>query len=157
KLKETRTSKPPATVHAEILTDSNTPVVSIAGQNPRDIVDAYAILLRQKENVPFEVAFEGKPPQNITPKAIPLPDAIVMAKQKLGLTIEPVTPLLAGRLGLGSEDGMYVSEVKRGSVADLAVPAKLQPGDIILQLGNYRVSKLEDLALLLQYLPEKGD
>jgi S1-C subfamily serine protease len=154
KLKELRTMTPPSTVHAEILTDAGTPVATIAGQKPRDIIDAYAILLRQKENEPFEVTFDGKPPLKVTPKAIPLPDAVVMAKQKLGVTIEPVTPLLAGRLGLGSEDGMYVSEVKRGSVADVA---KLQAGDIILQLGNYRVSKLEDLALLLQYLPEKGD
>jgi serine protease Do len=154
KLKETRTITPPAKVHATVVTDSNVPVVSIAGVKPRDIIDAYAVLLRQKENVAFEVEFQGKPAVKVTPKAIPLPDAIVAAKQKLGVTIEPVTPLLAGRLGLGSEDGMYVAEVLRGSVAD---KAKIQPGDIILQLGNYRVSKLEDLSVLLQYLPDRGD
>ena len=61
---------------------------------------------------------EGKPPMRITPKPLPLPDAVVKAKQKLGVTVEPVTPMLAEKLGLGSEDGIHVIEVARGSVAE---------------------------------------
>jgi serine protease Do len=154
KMKERRKVTAPASIETTVTTDADVPVVSIAGVKPRDIIDAYAILLRQKPDAPFKVVLEGKGEQTITPKAIPMPDAIFTAKQKLGVTVEPVTPMLAGRLGLGIEDGMHVTAVDRGSVAD---QAQIQPGDIILQLGNYRISKLEDLAVLLQYIPEKGN
>ena len=128
-------------------------MISIAGQKPRDIVDAYAILLKQKTDQPFQVVLENAPPMEIHPRAVPVPDAIVQAKSKLGVTIEAVTPMLAEKLGLATEEGMFISEVSRGSVA---AKAGLKPGDVILQLGRYRIATLTDFSVLLQHLPSSG-
>jgi len=85
--------------------------------------------------------------------AVPQPDALVQAQKRLGITIEPLTPMLAEKYKLAAEDGMFITQVDHGSVAD---NAGLQAGDIIVQLGRYRVSTLEDFGALLQHLPDHG-
>jgi len=155
KLKETRKLTPPATVTATVArADGAGECTSLAGRKPRDIVDAYAILLKQHADKPFDVAFAGEAkPHHITPKTVPVPDAVVQARDRLGLVIEPLTPLLAERHGLGVEDGLLVTETLRQGPA---ARAGLQPGDVIVQLGRYPVQDLERFAQLLQHLPDKG-
>jgi predicted metalloprotease with PDZ domain len=127
---------------------------SLAGRKPRDIVDAYAILLKQHADKPFDVTFAGEAKaHHITPKTVPMPDAIVQARDRLGLVIEPLTPLLAERHGLSVEDGLLITETLRQGPA---ARAGLQPGDVIVQLGRYPVQGLERFAALLQHLPDKG-
>jgi S1-C subfamily serine protease len=87
--------------------------------------------------------------EQLTPRAVPLPDAVVQARKVLGLTIEPLTPLLAEKYHLSTDDGMFVSEVARNGIADLA---GVRPGDVIVQVGRYRVSTLNDFAALLRQL-----
>src|SRR4051794_12117078 len=60
KLKEHRTIIEPSTVTSTVeRADGGVPVLSIAGQKPKDIIDAYAILLKQKPDHPFEIALQG--------------------------------------------------------------------------------------------------
>jgi serine protease Do len=155
KLKETRKLTPPASVTATVTrADGAGECTSLAGKKPRDIIDAYAILLKQHADKPFDVAFAGEAkPHRITPKTVPVPDAIVQARDRLGLVIEPLTPLLAERHGLGVEDGLLITETLRQGPA---ARAGLQPGDVIVQLGRYPVQDLERFAQLLQHLPDKG-
>jgi len=155
KLKETRTLTPPATVSATVIrADGGATLTTLAGHRPRDIVDAYAILLRQPADKPFEVAFAGdEKPQRLTPKPVPTPDAIVQAKQRLGLIIEPLTPLRAERYGVAVEEGLLVTEIVRSGPA---AKAGLQPGDVIIQLGRYPVPDLQRFAALMQHLPASG-
>jgi membrane-associated protease RseP (regulator of RpoE activity) len=49
--------------------------------------------------------------------------------------------------------GLFVSDVAKGSVA---AKAGLQPGDVVVQFGRYRVANLNDLAALLHRLPDAG-
>jgi S1-C subfamily serine protease len=91
--------------------------------------------------------------QELTAKAMPLPDTIVQTKKKLGIVVEALTPLSAQKYGLSSEDGLFVTDVAKGSIAD---KAGLRAGDVIVQLGQYRVNTLEDFAKLLPRLPVNG-
>ena len=77
----------------------------------------------------------------------------MQAKEKLGLVIEPMTPMLAERLHLNEEDGIYVSAVNDGSPA---AHAGVQSGDILISLGRYRLNNLDDLAAVLSRLPQMG-
>src|SRR4029078_940509 len=127
-------------------------VESIAGVRPRDIVDAYSILLRCKPGESFELVTE-KGKKQIKVKSVPMPDAVVQAKKKLGLIVEDMTPMQAGKLGIDQEWGVLVTGVVKDSIDDTD---RLQKNDIIVQVGRYRVSSLEDFATLLQYLPKSG-
>jgi serine protease Do len=155
KLKESRRIEAPATVITTVTGAGGAKeCTSIAGHKPRDIVDAYALLLRQANDKPFEVAFAGEPkPQRITPKPVPQPDAIVQARERLGIVVEPLTPRLAERYGVGVEDGLLVTETLRNTPA---AKAGLQAGDVIVQLGRYPVPDLNQFSALMQHLPDKG-
>jgi membrane-associated protease RseP (regulator of RpoE activity) len=48
---------------------------------------------------------------------------------------------------------VFISEVQKGSVA---AAAGLKAGDVIVQVGRYRVSSLNDFGILLERFPEKG-
>jgi S1-C subfamily serine protease len=158
KLSEKRTVTPPATVNVEVqyATDemrSPRTVVRINGQAPRDIVDAYAILLRTRAGEKVEIDLPGGGHASAVAQAVPAPDAIVQARARMGMSVEPLSPALAQKYGLATEDGMFVTEVARGSTA---ARAGLEPGDVIISLGRYQVRNLKDFGTLMQMLPEEG-
>src|SRR3954463_7768143 len=95
KLKEKRAVDATSKVTATVTTEDGTAVESINNKKPRDIVDAYAMLLRPKENEKFDIILAGGKKQSITPHATPLPDAVVQAKDRLGLVVEELTPMSA--------------------------------------------------------------
>ncbi len=156
RLKEQRDLSPPANIVSHVLIDEPHPreVVAVDGQPVHDIVDAYALLLRTRlqEKVTLTCA-RGQAPDVVVARAVPTPDAIVEARKTLGITVLPLTPLLAEKYHLDTEDGLFVSEVLRDSVSSRA---GIQPGDVIVQLGRYRVANLNDFATLLHRLPQSG-
>ncbi len=137
------------TVH---IADTTEIVQTIAGQHPRDIIDAYAILLHQAVDQKFQIVTE-KQTHDIVGKAIPTPDVIVKAKDKLGLTLEEMNPLLAGKENLALDDGLYITGVIKESIGGRAM---LNPGDLIIQIGDCQPPTLEDLQELLEQLPTRG-
>lgn len=126
---------------------------AIDGQPAADLVNAYATLLKAKVGDTIALKFSDGKTESAVAKAVPLPDALLRARQRLGITVELLTPMLAEKYKLSSEDGMFVQAVANGSIA---AKAGLQPGDIIFQLGRYRVATLTDFAALLDHLPESG-
>jgi serine protease Do len=153
RLSETRTVEEPATIHTTLQVEGTNEIVkSIAGAHPHSIIDAYAILLRCKVGDEFDLITD-KGTQKIKAKPVPIPDIVVQAKKRLGLTVEQMTPMTAGKFGIDLEAGVLITAVEKGSIGD---NANLQPNDIIVQIQNYRVSTLNDLAVLLQYMPKKG-
>jgi serine protease Do len=156
KLKESRTIEPPANITTQIKIGDRT-VSSIAGEKPANIIDAYAILLRQKAGKPFDITFDSGTPLAVNPAPVPLPDAIVQAKSKLGLGIEQLTPMSAQAYGLDEDDGLFVTDVVRDSAAD---KAGVKPGDVIIQLGVYKVATLDDFSAILNEVeqhPPRGN
>jgi serine protease Do len=150
-LKEKRSLTPPASVLTTVLSADGKAIDSIAGVKPRDIVDAYAILLKQKPQADFEVAFADGSKQTVSPTAVPQFDAMAESQKRLGLVVETVTDDLAQQYSLEVRDGMFVTKVMRESPA---FKAGIRPGDVILQLGRFRVRSLEDYSALMQMLPK---
>ena len=155
RLKEQRAVTPPAKVACTVLVDEARPraVLSINGRRPRDIIDAYAALLRVKPEQECTLACDDGRTLRVRATAVPLPDALVHAHELLGLTVEQLTPLRAERLGLDADHGLLITKVQANSPA---ARAALRPGDVIVQLGRYRVSTLDDFAALLARLPGAG-
>jgi serine protease Do len=155
KLAERRTLAPPARVTSTILLEGNAPraVQSINGRRPRDIVDAYAALLRVKPNQDCVLGCDDGKALRVKATPVPLPDAVVHAHDLFGLTVEQLTPLRAERLHLDAEDGLVVTEVQPNTPA---ARAGLRRGDVIVQLGRYRVATLNDFSALLARLPDAG-
>jgi hypothetical protein len=155
RLYEKRKLIPPAGIQCEICVDGkDRAVAAVNGHRPVDIVDAYASLLRVKSDqkqVTIQYA-DGKS-EEIAVRPSPLPSTVVEAKKRLGITVEQVTPMLAEKYQVQSEDGLFISEVQKGSVAG---NAGLKAGDVIVQVGRYRVASLNDFGILLERFPEKG-
>ncbi len=157
KLVERRHIIGPATIACEVCVDGgqNRVITEINGHRPRDIIDAYAALLRVKaDQKRIVVKFSDGKTQEIAVQPSPLPSTVVEAKKRLGITVEQVTPMLAEKLQLPSEDGLFISEVQKGSIA---AAAGLRPGDVIIQVARYRVSTLNDFGVLLERFPQRGN
>jgi serine protease Do len=76
------------------------------------------------------------------------------AEAKLGLSVRPLTPELAGRLGYDdTESGVVVDGIVPGSPADRAA---LRLGDLIKEVNRESVENVEDLARATAEL-EDGD
>ncbi len=155
RLYEKRKLAPPAGIECQICVDGkDRTVAAVNGHRPRDIVDAYAALLRVKaEQKHVTIKYADGKSEEIAVRPSPLPSTVVEAKKRLGITVEQVTPMLAEKYQVQSEDGLFISEVQKGSVS---ANAGLKPGDVIVQVGRYRVSSLNDFGILLERFPEKG-
>lgn len=151
---ETRTISEPATVVAKVFVPwSHLPVSSINGHPISSVVDACVELLKVKDGEEYEIALEGGHKSKYRAKPVPPPETVVQVRKRLGLGVEQLTPALAEKYRLSVEDGLLVSEVVKGSVAERA---GLEPGDVIVQLGRYRVTTLDDLGTLMRQLPASG-
>jgi serine protease Do len=154
RFKEKRQIVPPARVRTQILTeDGSETVKDIDGTVPHNLIDAYDLLLSGHIGTPITVDFTDGKTVSLTPRAVPLPDAIVQAKAKLGITVEQLTPMLALQYHLNQNEGIFIVAVAKDSVAD---NAGLQPGDILVQMGRYKVATLDDFSALLNHLPQNG-
>ena len=155
KLAERRTMTEPATIAATVVSAGTPATVlqTINGRHPADVVDAYAMLLKVKAGQAVDLVWAGDKPQRLTAKPTPMPDAIVQAKHRLGLTIEQNTPMVADKLKLAREDGLLVTRVEPDSIAGRA---RLEPGDLIVQLGRFPTGKLDDFGALVPRFPEAG-
>ncbi len=151
---ERRRLTEPARIDCQVLTTGTAGqvVASINGQRPGNIVDAYAALLRLKaEHASVAVRFADGSEKKIAIKPAPVPTAVVEVKRRLGMTVEQVTPMLAEKYQLKTEDGVLITEVERQGAAGTA---GLKPSDIIIQVRRYRVNKIQDLTTLLERLGE---
>jgi S1-C subfamily serine protease len=99
------------------------------------------------------LGFADKSTHDFDVRPVPPSDAVVKARDRLGIEIVALTPAIAEKNGVNTDDGILITSVKRDSIA---WKTQLKPGDVIVQLGRYRVSTLDDFAALLQHLPSKG-
>ncbi len=148
KLVESRQMIEPATVVAEVTAagSKSRALESIDGQHIGDIVDAYALLLSAKAGVPLKLVWAGGENQTVVPTVAPIPDVRALADVQLGITVEVVMPAIVQENNLAVDSGLYVTKVARGSVAD---KVGVQPGDVIVQLGRFRMRTLDDLGVFL--------
>jgi serine protease Do len=128
-------------------------VREIGGIRIRNIVDAYDALLAARPNGTINVKFTDGTQRKLSPRPIPLPDVIGQAKEVLGLTVAQLTPMLAEKYHLDQQQGVLVTAVDPQSVCG---KADVQPGDILVVLWQSRISTLDDLAEVLNRMPQTG-
>src|SRR6185503_12735030 len=69
-----------------------------------------------------------------------------LARPQMGVSIQELTPTLAGQLGLPVTRGVLITQVQPGSPAALA---ELAEGDVIVGLDGSTVSATDDLRRLM--------
>ena len=156
RLTENRTMEEPATVISTVVSAAPNAAIeleSINGQQPANIIDAYAMLLRLKVKESFSVQWAGGKKEQFVTEATPTPDAIVQAKDRFGIVVEQVTPMTSGARHLAVESGLLITMVERKSIA---ANAGLEPGDIIVRFGGRPIRSLEDFGALIHPLPDSG-
>ncbi|HUO07428.1 MAG TPA: trypsin-like peptidase domain-containing protein [Phycisphaerae bacterium] len=174
-VEEKRTATPPATVRAAVMVKSVRPdgIAAKAGLRVGDqilkigdvpvgnVVDALVALAGAKpgEMLPIEVArgdVGGKLEQVslAVTKAPPTPPNQLLLT-KLGVEAETVTPAVVRKYHLiPGIRGVLLTAVKEDSAAGVA---GLQSGDVINQIGRYRVTSVEELEVLLKGVKEDVD
>ncbi len=155
RLNERRTVSEPAVVHAALFVGAiadNKPLLAINGRAPSDIVDAYAMLLQCKAGQIVTITWQGGT-EKIALKPLPPPDALVQANARLGLTVQPNSPMLAQKYSLAVEDGLIVTAVERNGPA---ARGGIEAGDVIVRLGRYQVGSLDEFGNVLNHLPDGG-
>ena len=155
RLTEKRTITEPATISAQIVSakDPTKVLESFNGKRPANIIDAYAMMLRTKVGQTVDVVWADGKKDHFTLAAPPIHDAVAQAHQRLGLTVEQITATLADQKQLAQPEGLLVTAVDPDSVGGRA---GILTGDIIFQLGRYRVTSLDDLGVQLSHLPQSG-
>ncbi len=125
-------------------------IVALDGEALRQIADyACAMLAIPPETiVRFKCLRDGQElPVDIVMKAKPRPDGKALALRFFGLTLKPLTPLLARELRLAVSHGLLVVGIEAGSSADrLGIKLK----DVLFQVGRLYVFDLESLGMTLE-------
>ncbi len=106
--------------------------------------------------VQLRVMREGNE-KDITVKLGELPEKIAgknegEVKEKLGLTVQNISPQVAERFNLKEENGVVITDVDPGSIAD---EAGFKPGDVILEISGRSIANVEDFKSIVDMI-EKG-
>jgi serine protease Do len=136
-------------------------ITRIGGVEPRSIVDALVALASTKPGEDLGVRLlrgTGASAKELTflvpvTKAPPPPvEALLLSK--MGVKGQTVTPALASKFRLSTNQGVYIDTVEANSPA---AKCGLQPGDVLYQLGRYYVNSTDDVAALLKTAKEPVD
>jgi S1-C subfamily serine protease len=152
KFRERRTLTPPAIVKPEVTLEGRV-VSKVNGKSVRDVLDASVQLLRVRAGDKVQVELADGKVDEFTAAEIPLSQGLAIARDRLGLRLEEITPALAQRYGLSVDYGMLIVEISADSAA---ARGGLQPGDVIVQIGRYLVRNEADFSQLMNVLPESG-
>ena len=71
---------------------------------------------------------------------------------KLGMSVQTLTPDLAKQFGIRGAEGAIITDVEEGGAASLA---GLQPGDIIVEADRQKVTSADDLQEALSKAKDK--
>ncbi len=172
-VEEKRTEKPPADVAAGVFIKqvqvgsdaakaglkTADQIVAIGGASVTNVVDALVAMANAKpgDTLALEVARGtlGKKMEIKLPVTkAPVPPVEDLLLTRMGIKAETVTPALVAKYKLAMRQGIYISAVKADSPAGAA---GIEPGDVLYQLGRYRVGSVDDVATLLKTVKEEVD
>jgi serine protease Do len=99
-------------------------------------------VLRGDQDLTFSVTLDERPSEDVLAyyegKTSPeTPEAVSVR----GITVGPITPIVAEHLGLNSTDGVVIMDIASGSRADRA---GLSEGDIILEVDHRPIESVDD-------------
>jgi S1-C subfamily serine protease len=147
KIRAVQSGSPAATAGLE----AGDTIVRVAGRAVADPADYHLALLGHSphEKLPVEVLRGGKSQsQVVTLAERPKAEGAALAKQLLGLELQPLTPQRATEVGLRVPRGLAVQAVIPEKYAGLA--DRPQPGDVLVQVGAFRPRDAEHLGQVLE-------
>ena len=98
-------------------------------------------LLRDGKKVEVKVTLGERPKESAGSQAPQEPQAEAQTSQKLGLSVQTLTPDIAEQLGYQKDSGVIVTDVFSGSPAE---EAGLQRGDLIKEVNRKEVRTVQD-------------
>jgi serine protease Do len=90
-------------------------------------------VIRDKRPTRLSVRIGEQPAEEVAVAAQP-------REERLGLTVEPLTPETAERFGLSARAGVVVTDVKPGSAG---AEAGIRPGDAILEVNRRPITGVD--------------
>ena len=129
-------------------------VTAANGHALHETVDFYIELLGRKagDTIALTLDRDGR---NVASELVlaarPAPDALALARRKLGIAVEPLSIDIARQLELPGEGdaGLLITEVEPDGPAG---SRGFQPQDIIIALDRHNATTVEELGQLLEYL-----
>jgi S1-C subfamily serine protease len=127
-------------------------VVRCDGNPVRSVVELQRHLLHKEAGHKVKLELNDERPRVVEIELVPLPkySANELAKQRLGLRLQELTPDLVRALALSSQRGVVVADVDRNSAA---WKAGLRRGHVIARVGGSDVNNLDDMARVLEDVP----
>ena len=127
-------------------------LVRCDGQEIESMVHLLRTLLRKEAGEKVTLDLNGGKARRVELALVPLPkySANELAKQRLGVRFQELTPDLVRALALSSQRGVVVAEVDRGSAA---WKAGLRRGHVVARVGGSDVNSLDDVARVLEDVP----
>lgn len=130
---------------------------SIDGKPLSNGID-YAIALVGRtpgETIQLEIERGGRNfAARLTLAEMPKPNGAELAMEKLGLAVEPLSDAVARKLQIPSTKGLLVSRLDPAGPADRA---GVVAGDIVVEIGPYNPTSLDDVGLLLENVPPSSE
>jgi serine protease Do len=125
-------------------------ITKLNGHKCVDIIEFEIDILEHREG--DKLVFEGVRGDQpfraeMTLERLQMADPNAVISQRMGLTVAKMTENDAKRVDLDPSTGLIVREVNTGTAAAVA---GFRKDDVIVLLGNFRVSEPEELAALLQ-------
>lgn len=125
-------------------------IVEVDGRDIIDVLEFEKYLLKKEVGDRLELVVErdGREKDfSLRLAKVPVPSAEELAWKILGIGVQELTPDIAEGLGLWWIDGgVLITDIDR---AGPAAEVGLEAGYVIISLGNYKISNLEQLAILL--------
>jgi serine protease Do len=131
-------------------------VTSLGGQKVKDALDLEAALLDYHVGDTVQMGVLRGPetlPVKVKLMEMPKPDALRLARAEFGLLVSEITPEVVTSMRLAVDRGVLITGVDKDSPAKTA---GFERGDVIVQIGRYRVDNLDVMGALLAQA-KKGD
>ena len=118
-----------------------------------------AIKLRRRGQELFVDVTLGQPPERVRPRpddaqpfriqpfAVPKPAA--KTKLPIGVTVQPLTPMLAAQFHYGGDKGLLVTAVEPDSAAGNGRPVPVQRGDLLKEIARKPVATVAEATAAL--------
>ncbi len=128
-------------------------VVEVDGMMLGDVLEFEKYLMNKEAGDRLELVAErdgGQKDFSLELGSVPVPSVDELAWERLGIGVQELTPELGEYLGLWWIDGgvLITGVDSAGPGAEIG----LEPDYVIIRLGDYKISNLEQLALLLEKL-----